>query len=448
MLQGINRIGRSWVGRAVVTVLFGFLIISFAIWGIGDIFRGQVRTQVATVGKQDITADAFRTAYQNEFQNLVRRARQAITPDQARALGLDRNVLARLVNHTAETQYYVMWDGVSGNDFSLDPTRPGGPDWTKRTDVLALIEVEPGDPAKAADPWPTEDAFAKVRRLRPIPDHEVLGLQTAKLAVQQGFKINDRPYDPDGEPWKLKLGRADEWRLTSVGAQAHPFHIHVNPFYVVSETDNATGLATPVGLWRDTLLINGTKTYSVRTRYEDYIGDFVIHCHLLDHEDSGMMQGIRVVNSAYEVGTKLANPYVAPPWTLPDASGAGKPLSDLLGSRSTVVVFLEGQGCAACNAQMQLYKARKADLPEGVAVVFVAPGDRQGDFPGGDFPFPVVFDKTLQQFKAYKVFQEANQATLHGTFVLDPQGRVRWREVSDRPFVDLDALLLDLELIR
>ncbi len=104
MLQGINRIGRSWVGRVVVTVLFGFLIVSFAIWGIGDIFRGQVRTQVATVGKQDITAEAFRTAYQSELQNLIRRTRQTITPDQARALGLDRSVLARLVTEAAMDQ--------------------------------------------------------------------------------------------------------------------------------------------------------------------------------------------------------------------------------------------------------------------------------------------------------------------------------------------------------
>jgi peptidyl-prolyl cis-trans isomerase D len=104
MLQGINRIGKSWVGRGVVTVMFAFLIMSFAIWGIGDIFRGQVRTQVATVGSTDITADAFRTAYQNEYQGLIRRTRQSITPDQARALGLDRNVLARLVTEAALDQ--------------------------------------------------------------------------------------------------------------------------------------------------------------------------------------------------------------------------------------------------------------------------------------------------------------------------------------------------------
>lgn len=363
--------------------------------------------------------------------------------------GYRSDVLARLVNATDQVQYYVMWDGVTGDDFSLDPTRPAGPDWTKRADVLAIIEVGPGDPGRPADPGPTEHAFARVRRPAPIPEHEVVGLQMAKLAVRQGFKINDRPYGPAAAPWRLKLGRADEWRPTSVGAQARPFHIHVNPFYVVSETDNAGGVSTPVGLWRDTLLINGTKTYSVRTRYENYLGDFVIHCHLLDHENSGMMQGISVVNSAYEVGTRIANPYLVPLGALPDATGAVKLLAGLLGPRATVLVFLEGQGCAACNAQLALDKARRADLPAGFSVIFVAPGERRGDFPGAGFPFPVVFDAspTLDQFRAYRAYLDSHPASLRGAFVLDPEGRVRRREVSDRPFVDLDALRRDLELI-
>ena len=104
MLQGINRIGKSWVGRVIVTVMFGFLIVSFAIWGIGDIFRGNVRSQVATVGDVDITAEQFRTAYQAEYQNLIRRARRSITPEQARALGLEQRVLARLVSEAAFDQ--------------------------------------------------------------------------------------------------------------------------------------------------------------------------------------------------------------------------------------------------------------------------------------------------------------------------------------------------------
>ena len=101
MLQGINRIGQSWVGRVIVTIMFGFLIASFAVWGIGDIFRGGVRTQVARVGGVDISAEVYRNAYQQEFQALIRRAGRSVTPEQARAFGLEDRVLSRLISEAA-----------------------------------------------------------------------------------------------------------------------------------------------------------------------------------------------------------------------------------------------------------------------------------------------------------------------------------------------------------
>ena len=130
MLQGINRIGKSWVGRVIVAILFGLLIVSFAIWGIGDVFRGSVRTQVATVGGTDIPGETYRNAYQNEYQALIRRSGRSVTPDQARAMGLDDRVLARLISEAAfdkETKRY----GLSVTDemviqaIQADPTFRG-----------------------------------------------------------------------------------------------------------------------------------------------------------------------------------------------------------------------------------------------------------------------------------------------------------------------------------
>ncbi|HMO28420.1 SurA N-terminal domain-containing protein [Enterovirga sp.] len=133
MLRGINRIGQSWVGRVIVAIMFGFLIISFAIWGIGDIFRGGVRTQVATVGGVDIPAEAFRNAYQLEYQALIRRTGRSITPEQARAFGLEDRVLARLISETAfdhETQRYGLHisDETVVKAIQADPSfkGPGG----------------------------------------------------------------------------------------------------------------------------------------------------------------------------------------------------------------------------------------------------------------------------------------------------------------------------------
>jgi peptidyl-prolyl cis-trans isomerase D len=98
MLTGLRKAGNSFIGRIVATVLFGILILSFAIWGIGDIFRGAPSNRVATVGQTEISAERFRTAYNSEIQRLNQQFRANITPEQARAFGLDQQVLARLIS--------------------------------------------------------------------------------------------------------------------------------------------------------------------------------------------------------------------------------------------------------------------------------------------------------------------------------------------------------------
>jgi len=73
MMSGMRKAGQSWLGRIVVAVLFGFLILSFGIWGIGDMIRSVGHTNVAQVGSTEISALAYRDAYQNEMQQLSRR---------------------------------------------------------------------------------------------------------------------------------------------------------------------------------------------------------------------------------------------------------------------------------------------------------------------------------------------------------------------------------------
>jgi peptidyl-prolyl cis-trans isomerase D len=72
-------------------------VIAFAAWGIGDIFRGYARSYVAVVGSSSITPDQFRQLYQNKLNELSLRLQRPIPPDQARAFGLDRQVLGQWV---------------------------------------------------------------------------------------------------------------------------------------------------------------------------------------------------------------------------------------------------------------------------------------------------------------------------------------------------------------
>ena len=98
MLNGLRKAGNSFIGRIILTTMFGILIVSFAIWGIGDIFRGGPRNTVATVGRTEISYDQFRNAYNTEIQRLSRQFRTNLTQEQARGFGLDQRVLSRLIS--------------------------------------------------------------------------------------------------------------------------------------------------------------------------------------------------------------------------------------------------------------------------------------------------------------------------------------------------------------
>ena len=104
MLEGMRRGAQNWLGKTVLTILFGTMIISFTIWGVGDVFRGIGVSNIAEVGSTNISTVDFRSAYQTQLQNLQRQARRAITNEQARAYGLDRQVLGRMIADAALDQ--------------------------------------------------------------------------------------------------------------------------------------------------------------------------------------------------------------------------------------------------------------------------------------------------------------------------------------------------------
>lgn len=101
MLRGIHKASANWLGRAVMGVILGLIAISFAIWGIGDMFRGFGQSTVAKVGGTEIRIETFRQLYQDRLQQLGRNIGRPILPDQARALGLDRQLLAEVIGQTA-----------------------------------------------------------------------------------------------------------------------------------------------------------------------------------------------------------------------------------------------------------------------------------------------------------------------------------------------------------
>src|SRR5713226_8924871 len=98
MLRGLRTASSNWLGKVVMATVVGFLVISFAIWGIGDIFRGFGRSTAAKVGGIEITVDQFRMLYNERLQQISRQLGRPITMDQARSMGLDRLVISQLVS--------------------------------------------------------------------------------------------------------------------------------------------------------------------------------------------------------------------------------------------------------------------------------------------------------------------------------------------------------------
>jgi L-ascorbate oxidase len=144
------------------------------------------------------------------------------------------------------------------------------------------------------------------------------------------FTMNGQSYDPARIDYTAVLGTTDEWHLTAGINGGHVFHIHVNPFEVVDILDphgvsiydssgncTAAELATGDqqycalhGVFIDTVFVKPGYTVVMRTQYRDFTGEFVTHCHVLDHEDSGMMANVAVVSPTTALISRIARPLV------------------------------------------------------------------------------------------------------------------------------------------
>lgn len=142
-----------------------------------------------------------------------------------------------------------------------------------------------------------------------------------------GFYLNQKEYNPNRIDFTRQVGATEDWVLTSWG-EPHIFHIHVNPFEVMDVTYQGKSIYGPhgeclippdsvglenqyCGMWhvfKDTVFVQNNYEVHVRTTYDRYIGEFVIHCHILDHEDSGMMTNIEIVPDLGAPGNGLGMP--------------------------------------------------------------------------------------------------------------------------------------------
>ena len=141
--------------------------------------------------------------------------------------------------------------------------------------------------------------------LATIRDEEITNKRHLTLSVEQpefppaanyqefAYLICGRRFDPDRVDQRIKLGAVEEWTVVNEHDNDHIFHIHTNPFQMVAI--NGEKLAQQD--WRDTVVVPRNGSVTFRSRFLDFTGRFVHHCHMMNHEELGMMQIVEVYAS-------------------------------------------------------------------------------------------------------------------------------------------------------
>ncbi len=121
--------------------------------------------------------------------------------------------------------------------------------------------------------------------------------RTLTLAMGMGmgsgssaFTIDGRGFDPGRVDNTVAAGAVEEWTITNTSQMEHPFHLHVWPMQILSIAGHAIYPPT----WQDVVNVPARSSSVVRIAFDDYTGRTVYHCHILDHEDNGMMGVIDV----------------------------------------------------------------------------------------------------------------------------------------------------------
>ncbi|MEM8744795.1 MAG: SurA N-terminal domain-containing protein [Pseudomonadota bacterium] len=127
MLDALRKGAGTWVAK----IFIGVLMLSFAVWGINDIFTGYRGDALVTVGKTEVHGETFRTAFQSQIQRLSQQVGRPVTNQEARALGLDGQIVGQLVTQAIMDEKgrevgLSMTDEAVANSILTDPNLTGG----------------------------------------------------------------------------------------------------------------------------------------------------------------------------------------------------------------------------------------------------------------------------------------------------------------------------------
>ena len=171
-----------------------------------------------------------------------------------------------------------------------------------------------GDPRADPDIPPAKSRAQDLRGRQPDAKREVVFSQTeARGKVAQQFFLNGRTYDAARMDLRVPLGNVEEWTIRNDSDDTHVFHIHQIGFQVVAEN----GVAKDFGGYVDTVYIPERGSVTLRLPFTDplILGRFMFHCHVLKHEDGGMMANIEIYDPAPQpLATRIKHFYMRVVW--------------------------------------------------------------------------------------------------------------------------------------
>jgi bilirubin oxidase len=158
-------------------------------------------------------------------------------------------------------------------DRYVPQTRPK--DWNAARDLLTL--------QYSADP--PIDPIGLPDRLRPVPPLDpAKATRTRVISLSQGL-INGRTMDMNRVDERARLGATEIWTVENLVGMDHPFHLHGFQFQVLDRN----GVPEPFPSWKDTVNVPRHEAVRFIVRFDDFPGKWMFHCHILDHQDHGMM---------------------------------------------------------------------------------------------------------------------------------------------------------------
>jgi FtsP/CotA-like multicopper oxidase with cupredoxin domain len=130
-----------------------------------------------------------------------------------------------------------------------------------------------------------------IQALNPQTVAQKRTIKFTEVMQMLSFSFNDKEFDPQRVDIRAKLGTVELWDLVNDSDMDHPFHIHTNSFQIY--TRNGRTEAQPT--WKDVVNVKSKETVQILVPFADFVGLTVFHCHILEHEERGMMGVVEIL---------------------------------------------------------------------------------------------------------------------------------------------------------